>query len=270
MHPDDPQLNQRFQSAIRWARQAGAHTLNHFQRDTYQISRKADGSPVTQADRETEELLRELITAQFPDDGIIGEEFPERPGTTSYRWILDPIDGTKSFISGVPLYGTLVAVQSDHRSVIGVLEIPALDERVYAATGLGAWHVRHGSTPRRVHVADGGELSNGLLVTSDFQGWVKRGAGSTWQQLDAASWFARTWGDCYGYLLVATGRALAMIDPQLNIWDAAAVQIVIQEAGGRFTDWQGRERIDSGDAIGANSLVIEEILAVTRGVRREA
>ena len=264
MHSDDPQVNQRLQSAVRFARQAGVHTLNYFQRDTYQVSRKADGSPVTQADQETEALLRELITAEFPEDGIIGEEFPAKTGTTAYRWILDPIDGTKSFISGVPLYGTLIAVQHNQQSVIGIIEMPALDEQVFAATACGAWHVRHNNPPQRANVANDSELGDGLLLTSEFQGWMERGATSAWEQLATNSWFTRTWGDCYGYLLVATGRALAMIDPQLNIWDAAAVQVVIQEAGGRFTDWQGREKIDSGDAIGANSAVLDQILAVTR------
>ena len=266
MLPDDPQLRARYQSAIRWARQAGAHTLNHFQRDTYQVSCKTDGSPVTQADRETEQLLRRLIKAEYPGDGIVGEEFGEEAGTTPFRWIVDPIDGTKSFIGGVPLYGTLVAVQYEQRSVIGVIEIPGLHERVYAAAGCGAWHVRCDDAPRPARVSTASSLSDGILLTSDIQGFVEREAGAAWQKLEDASWYARTWGDCYGYLLVATGRAVVMIDPQLNLWDAAAVQIVIEEAGGRFTDWQGRPRIDSGDAIATTAGVIDEILSITRTV----
>ncbi len=264
MQPEDDQIRARYQAAVRWARQAGEHTLKFFQQDSYDVTRKSDGSPVTQADQETETLLRDWIRHNFPDDGILGEEYGEIPGTSSFVWILDPIDGTKSFISGVPLYGTLVAVQQHQRTVIGVIEIPALNERVYAAKNTGAWHVRGDQEAQPAHVLSDIALQDGLLLTSAFQGFVDRGAADAWKQLEASSWFARTWGDCYGYLLVATGRALAMIDPELNVWDAAAVQVVIEEAGGQFTDWHGNHRVDSGDGIGASPEVLKQILAITQ------
>ena len=259
-------IRRRQQLAVRAARAAGHHTLQYFSRGQYKIDRKSDGSPVTDADREAESLLRDLISAEFPSDGIIGEEFPERASDSEFQWILDPIDGTKSFISGVPLYGTLIGVQQRGSGVIGVIEMPALDERVYAAKGAGAWHIQGDGPTQRAQVTHGHQLGEGLLLTSEIEGWQQRGAIDVLLRLQQASWFTRTWGDCYGYLLVATGRATAMIDPRMNVWDAAAVQPILEEAGGTFCDWQGNPTVNSGDGIGTNRYVLDEILNVTRNV----
>src|SRR5436309_14340502 len=133
-------LTSRLDLAVAAAREAGEITLRYFRRDNFRVERKADDSPVTVADREAEQHLRRRIAAAFPDDGILGEELGEQPGTSGYRWILDPIDGTKSFICGVPLYGQLIGIERERRSVVGVINIPALDECVYAAAGQGAWY----------------------------------------------------------------------------------------------------------------------------------
>ena len=151
MSSDD--LKPRLESAVAFARQAGDFTLTHFQRDDLAVETKADASPVTVADRGAEQLLRSLIAAAFPTDGILGEELGEQPGTSGYRWILDPIDGTKSFIHGVPLFGTLVGIERGGRSVVGVIHIPALAETAYAAAGQGAWYVKGDAAPRRARVS---------------------------------------------------------------------------------------------------------------------
>lgn len=259
------ELRARFDFARQIARQAGQLTLRYYRQPGVATERKSDNSPVTIADREAELLLRKLIAEAFPADTIVGEEFPKRDGTSGYTWILDPIDGTKSFISGVPLYGCMVGVTHGEQSVIGVLDFPPLDECLYAARGEGAWVVRGKAAPERAKVAPIAKLKDGLLVTSEVKTFNTRGARGAWEELEQAAWLLRTWGDCYGYALVATGRAAAMIDPILNVWDAAAVQPILEEAGGAFVDWQGRPTIHAGEAIGCAPGVLEEILAITRG-----
>jgi histidinol phosphatase-like enzyme (inositol monophosphatase family) len=263
-HAPMSDINSRFEAAVRWAREAGQRTLRYFQSAHLQVERKSDQSPVTIADRDAESFLRERIAADFPDDAIVGEEFSDRAGSSSFRWILDPIDGTKSFIHGVPLYGTLIGVEQDDESRIGVIEIPALDERVYACAGGGAWHQRAARDPEPANVSSVARLDESLLVTSEVQTFTTRGAANVFTQLDQRVRLARTWGDCYGYLLVATGRAEVMIDPLLNVWDAAAVLPVIEEAGGRFTDWRGVRSVRSGDGFGSNGRLHDSVLAVTR------
>ncbi len=257
-------LELRFELAKTIAQRAGDHTLTYFQRDDLQVERKKDKSPVTVADREAEQILRQEIARVFPDDGVIGEEFGEQSGTSGYRWILDPIDGTKSFICGVPLYGTLVGVERDGESLIGVIHIPALRETVYAAQGLGAWYVKADHSPRAARVSSRRKLSDGVFMTSQLDLFAQRGAADAFHRLAAAANITRMWGDCYGYLLVATGRAEAMVDAEMHIWDAAALQPILEEAGGKFTDWQGRRTIYGGEAVATNGYVAEEVLAVTR------
>lgn len=266
MHPPQPppqDLASRLELALSAGKEAGRLTLKYFQQDNYSVERKADESPVTIADRGAEELLRSRIAAAFPADGIIGEEFGRSEGSSGFTWILDPIDGTKSFISGVPLYGTMVGVEFAGRSVIGVVFMPGLDEGVYASVGSGAWHFRGEQPPRRALVSRR-QLGEGLFVTSQVDSYAKRGAMDVFHQLEKAAYVTRTWGDCYGYLLVATGRAELMVDPILNVWDAAAVQPIVEEAGGTFTDWKGNRTIHAGEAIATNGLVLAEVLGITK------
>lgn len=246
------------------AREAGEITLQYFGRDNFQVEWKRDASPVTVADREAEQHLRKRIAAAFPADGILGEEFGEELGTSGYRWILDPIDGTQSFIHGVPLYGTLIGVERESRSVAGVISLPALQEAVWAGAGGGAWYARGAEGPRAAHVSTCDRLSDGLFLTSDFAGYVKTGREQALARLGRAARRGRTWGDCYGYMLVAVGRAEAMIDPIMNVWDAAALQPILEEAGGTFTDWQGNPTIHAGEGIATNGHVLEEVLRTLR------
>jgi histidinol phosphatase-like enzyme (inositol monophosphatase family) len=254
----------RLKLAIAVGKEAGRLTLRYFQQANYEVERKSDASPVTVADRSAEQLLRERIASEFPRDGILGEELGTAEGTSGYRWILDPIDGTKSFISGVPLYGTLIGVEHGGRCLAGLIFMPALDEGVYAATGQGAWHFRGDAPPQPARVSRKAKLADGLFLTSAVDTYDPRGAAGAFLALQKAAYITRTWGDCYGYLLVATGRAEVMVDPLMNLWDAAALQPILEEAGGTFTDWKGNATIHAGESIATNGLVLEEVLAVTR------
>jgi histidinol-phosphatase len=260
----DP-LQERLDWAVEIAREAGRLTLEYFRRPNLQVDRKADDSPVTVADRQAEELLRRRIAERFADDGILGEELGLQAGGSGYQWVLDPIDGTKSFIHGVPLYTTLVAVLEGDAARVGVIHAPALGETVYAAAGHGCWYTSDGHPavpPRRANVSTVAYLREGLLLTSEIASFAgERQPDALDVQRQAR--LARTWGDGYGYLMVATGRAEVMIDPVMNLWDAAPLQPVIEEAGGRFTDWQGRPTVHSGDAVATNGLVAGEVLALT-------
>jgi histidinol phosphatase-like enzyme (inositol monophosphatase family) len=257
-------LDDRLQYARAIAREAGRLTLEFFQTDDLAVEQKHDDSPVTLADRQAEQLLRARIAEKFAADGILGEEFGEQPGTSGYRWILDPIDGTRSFVRGVPLYGTLVAVEHQGDAVIGVVYLPALDEWAYAAKGQGAWHQCGAAPPRRARVSTRAPLSAGLLSASDTR-FPTPARQQAYLRLQQSVGTSRTWGDCYGYVLVATGRAEVMVDPVMNVWDTAAVAPIVVEAGGTFTDWQGRATIHGGEAIATNGLVLDEVLAITRG-----
>ncbi len=260
MHAAD--ISRRLELALLAGRQAGQLTLDWFCRDNYQVEVKADLSPVTVADRSAEQLLRRQIEAAFPADAILGEEFGDRQGTSGFRWILDPIDGTKSFVRGVPFYGTMIGVEFEGRSVVGLVYIPPLDELVYASQGQGAFHVVRGGSPRPARVSGRATLDQSLFLTTAVNSFgARRGA---YDQLEAQALLTRTWGDCYGYLLVATGRAECMVDPVMNVWDAAALQPILEESGGTFTDWQGEPTIHAGEGIATNGLVLEEVLAMTR------
>jgi histidinol phosphatase-like enzyme (inositol monophosphatase family) len=257
-------IDRRLHLALAIAREAGNITLEFFRRDDLEIERKQDDSPVTAADRRAEEHLRKRIAAALPDDGIFGEEFPERPGTSGFRWILDPIDGTKSFIHGVPLYGTLIGIERDGGSVLGVIRIPALDECVYAARGQGAWYQQADQPPHRAQVSHRAPLAKALFVTSEVVNFDATGRRPAYERLQAAARLTRTWGDCYGYLMVATGRADVMVDPIMAPWDAAALPPILEEAGGTFTDWQGRPTSHAGEGIATNGLLLEEVLGLVK------
>ena len=264
MNTKASEIGPRLRLAREAAREAGAITLEYFRRDDLAVERKGDDSPVTAADRAAEEHLRRRIAENFPDDGILGEELPETEGQSGYRWILDPIDGTKSFIHGVPLYGTLVGVEREGRSVLGVILIPALDESVYAARGQGAWYASGNREPEPARVSSRQTLAESLFLTSEVLSFDELDRRTAYDRLQAACRLTRTWGDCYGYLMVATGRADVMVDPVMSIWDAAALSPILEEAGGTFTDWQGEPTIHAGEGIGTNGHVLEEVLAITR------
>ena len=231
---------------------AGRHTLNHFRRHGLTIDTKSDDSPVTVADREAEQLVRRLVAERFPDDTLQGEEFAEQPGSSPYRWVVDPIDGTKSVVCGVPLYSTLLALEWKEQPLAGAIFIPPLDEMVVASIGHGSWYRQGESDWKRASVSQKTDLSQAVFVTSQVDSFDDRGAERAYKGLERAAWLTRSWGDGYGYLMVATGRADIMVDPVCNAWDVAAILPVVVEAGGRFTDWKGEATTRGGDGVGTN------------------
>ncbi|MBX3423399.1 MAG: inositol monophosphatase family protein [Pirellulaceae bacterium] len=254
----------RLAAAIELTRLAGRATLEHFGRPI-DVDRKDDNSPVTIADRGAEQLIRQHLSQRFPNDAILGEEFGMQAGSSDYQWIVDPIDGTKSFITGVPLYSTLLAVQHRGQTVMGVIFIPALDELVFAADGHGAWHCLAGKPPARCQVSQR-TLDKGAFLMSQADLFARQNALAAYQALEREAYVTRTWGDGYGYLLVATGRAELMVDPIANPWDLAAPQIIIDQAGGRFTDWQGNATAFGGNGIGSNAIVHQRALDCCRSL----
>ena len=251
-----PNLSELLEVATEAAWAAGRHTLAYFN-TTVAIELKADTSEVTQADREAEQICRKIIGRHFPTHGILGEEYGETQGTAPIRWIVDPIDGTKTFVRGVPLYGTLVGVEVDGDPKVGVIYLPALDEMVTGAEGMPAlWN------GRPCHVSETGKLSEALVCTYDQQAWRQEPG---FEKLVAGAKLTRTWADCYGYVLVATGRAEICLDPIMAIWDSAALLPVIESAGGRFTDIQGVRTIRSRTALATNGILHEEALSFFRG-----
>lgn len=226
-----------------WA--AGQSTLAHFQTGV-DVERKSDASPVTVADRTAERLLRERIGARFPDHAILGEEYGAAGANERYRWVIDPIDGTQSFIRGVPFYGVLVGLEIDGVPRVGVCHFPALGETFAASAGGGCWW-----NGRRARVSSVERLEDASVGYSDTRMLSKR-MGEGWPRLQQATRVQRGWGDCYGHCLVASGRLDVMLDPAMNPWDCCALVPILAEAGGRFTDWTGASRVDGGDAFSTN------------------
>ena len=228
------------------ARLTGAVALRHY-RSAITVEHKADGSPVTAADRAAEQAAREWVRRLFPDDGVLGEEFGEERAGARRGWVIDPIDGTKSFVRGVPLWGSLVALCEGETVLAGAAFFPAVDELVVAAPGEGCWW-----NGRRCSTSSVDDLAAATAVTTDERFRHHPARRTAWERLGERVDVSRSWGDCFGYLLVATGRAEIMCDPELSPWDAAALQPIIVEAGGAFTDWSGRPTAFGGSAIATN------------------
>jgi histidinol-phosphatase len=241
--------------AVAIATEAAELTLRWFRRDDLAIERKADGTPVTEADRAAEALVRERLREAYPDDGVLGEEEAEHKGTSGRRWIVDPIDGTKAFTRGVPLYSTLLAVEDEAGPLAGVIVIPALGERVWAANGGGCFH-----DGRPCRVSTQASLADAYLTTSSYSHWTE----GTLLAAHRSGAALRTWGDGYGYLLVATGRMDVMVDPVVEPYDVAAMPVIIGEAGGRFTDDRGRAGYDGGSGVATNGVLHDDVLALLR------
>ncbi len=239
--------------ALGLARAAGDRTLRWFRADDLTVERKDDGTPVTAADRDAERFLREELLAAFPDDGILGEEEAPRASTSGRRWIIDPIDGTKAFTCGVPLYSTLLALEDADGIAVGVVHLPALGETVWAGRGRGCWSER--GTAR---VQGTASLAGAYVMSSSFDSWRP----AQMAAVSDAGAILRTWGDGYGYALVATGRVAAMVDPVVAPYDVGPMPVLLAEAGGRFTDLAGADTIEGGSGLGTNGLVHDELLAL--------
>ena len=244
--------------AVETAYLAGKITLGYFQTGIH-ADTKADGSPVTTADRKVEEFIRGRIEKAYPDHAIAGEEYGESGGKgVSHRWIIDPIDGTKSFVQGVPLYAVLIGLEIDGRSEVGVVYFPGLDEMLSGAIGEGSWW-----NGRRVHVSSSGKpLSESVVCFTEPATFWKCGHESVFQNIMRTTKLFMGWNDAYGYFLVATGRAHAMVDPAINPWDCAPYPPIFHEAGGVYCNWAGVETIYGQDGLATNPELLPELLAL--------
>ncbi len=246
----DPALLEEATSLLR---EAGELTLGWFRDESLDIEHKGDGTPVTAADKAAERFLRDAIARAHPDDTIIGEEEDDRVGTSGRRWIIDPIDGTKAFTRGVATYCNLLAIDDAEGPAVGVINLPALGETVHAGRGLGCFF-----NDRPTHVGTRTSLGGALVSSSSLGNW----SDDLLLAARAQPLEIRTWGDGYGYALVATGRIDAMIDPEVALWDVAPMPVILTEAGGRFSAWDGVTDPSRGSGVATNGAIHDELLAL--------
>lgn len=249
------QLSKYYDFITQTAYQAGRLTLGYYQ-SALQVEYKPDDSPVTQADRKAEEFIRGCIEKTFPDHAIVGEEFglKETEGA-SHRWFIDPIDGTKSFMRGIPIYAVLIGLEIEGRVEAGAAYYPAMDEMLAAATGLGCWW-----NGRRAHVSTIPSFDRALVTMSSAKSFIAHGRQAVFDRLVERCYFQTGLSDAYGYLLVATGRAECMLDPVMNVWDNAPFPPIFAEAGGYFGDWKGNPTIYGAEALATTQTLLDEVL----------
>jgi len=253
-------LNEYYEFAIQTAYLAGRLTLGYYQTGL-QPDIKADNSPVTAADRASEQLIRQRIESHYPGHAIIGEEYgvKETEGAT-FRWYIDPIDGTQSFIHGVPLYAVLLGLEIEGHPSVGAVYFPALDEMLAAADGLGCWW-----NGRRAHVSEVSSLKEATFSFTDPRNFVIRGCVDVWDRLLQSTRYRTGWSDAYGYLLTATGRIELTLDPFMAPWDCGPFPPIFAEAGGYFGDWQGKVTLYGGEAVATSQKLLPEVLAILAG-----
>ena len=234
-------------------------TMARFLADDLRVESKPDLTPVSDADRDVERAIRARLGAERPDDEVLGEEFGTT-GSATRRWIIDPIDGTKSFVRGAPSWATLIALEDEGRQVVGVVSAPALARRWWAARGTGAW-TRSPSGLRPCRVSGVRQLPDAFLTYASLSGWDTRGLLGQMVELTRGVWRTRAYGDFWSHMLVAEGAADASCEPEVSLWDLAALQPIVEEAGGRFSDLSGVSRPDGGSVVCTNGLLHDEILA---------
>ncbi len=239
--------------------EADAIARGHFRRDL-QIDAKPDRTFVTQADTEIERRIRERLASAFPDHGLVGEEYGTEAADASIRWYIDPIDGTHNFMRGVPLFGTLLAVERDGELQASVMSAPALGERWWAHRGGGAWARSRDEEPRRIHVSAVSRLEDAQILYGSGRDIADSGLAPGFDDLLRAAWRERGFGDFWGYALLAEGAAEAVVEVGLKTWDAAAPTVIVEEAGGRATAVEGRRAIDSGTFVVTNGHLHDIVL----------
>jgi len=259
----DPALESRFHAAISLARDVGNFVAAAFLRGPAHAELKADNTPVTDTDRAAEALLRSAILARFPNDSILGEELPATQGASPWGWVLDPIDGTASFVHGVPLFGTILAITLEGSPVAGVVELPALGERLAAAKGTGALHWMHGAAePTQARVRPARPLAASTVCVTGPEYFRRAGCPGLWLDLSHSAGLLRGWSDCYAAVLLATGRIDALVEPLVRPWDIFGLWPIIHEAGGVITDFQGRDNPLQGTMIASTGGPHAELLAL--------
>jgi len=254
--------------AMRLADAADSITLARYQSMDLVVTTKPDNTPVTDADKASEEAIRALLKSHRPDDGIVGEEFGEDAAGAERYWVIDPIDGTKNFLRGVPTWATLIGLiekQSDGSEVVvvGVVSAPALFRRWHASEGNGAFVSINGSAPKKISVSQVSEIKDASISYSDFIGWDQRL--EPFQQILESAWRTRGIGDFWSHMLVAEGSVDVAIEPKLAIWDMAALDIIVREAGGRFTNTAGVDGSLGGSGLSTNSAIHQKIVDKLNG-----
>jgi histidinol-phosphatase len=254
----NPAWKARYETAVAVAARAAQHALRYFD-GKFDVETKADLSPVTIADREAEAQLRYALQTAFPGDGFLGEEYGDTPSATGYRWIIDPIDGTRSFVRGIPVWGTLVGLEYKGELIAGVVEAPALGQSWRALRGDGAWR-----GDRRLHVSSETDLKKSLVFYSGMQWFAEAGASDIFWDLIGKTDRQRGFGDFYGFMLVAQGSGEMMVEYGVHAWDVAALAPIVEEAGGRFSNWDGRCDIHRPDVLVSNGKLHEASLEILR------
>jgi histidinol-phosphatase len=255
-------VNRDLQLALELADAADALTMSRFRALDLAVESKPDMTPVSEADRAAEELIRKRLRAERPDHIVLGEEFGvDGPGGSPWRWVIDPIDGTKNYVRGIPVWATLIALQHDGRTVVGVASAPALGRRWWAAAGEGAF-----ADGEPIHVSRVAAIDDAHLSYASLTGWDEIGHGDAFGTLARRFWRTRAFGDFWQHVLVAEGAIEVALEPEVSLWDLAALQVIVEEAGGRFTDLDGRAWPEGGNAVSSNGLLHDEVLvALGRG-----
>lgn len=266
----DAELRGWVEAALGWCDAADEVALRHFRRNPV-TSRKPDRSFVTEADTAVEQLLRQRINDAFPAHGVVGEEFGIDDAGASVRWFVDPIDGTHNYMRGVPVFATLLGVERDGELQAGIVSAPALGGRWYAWRGGGAWGAGRlagaipGGTPRRLQVTSLADLEDAQVIYAGTQDVVASGKAPGFTQLLQSAWRERGFGDFWGYALLAEGAAEVMVEVGLSIWDIAAPVVLVEEAGGRVTDFQGRRIFDGGTTLATNGVLHDSVRRLLAG-----
>jgi histidinol-phosphatase len=251
VQPLETPLSYRAATALNIIREAGDIAKHWFEKRNWRVDVKSDGSPVTEADREVEKFIRNALAENFPDDGILGEEFGESKGSSGSRWITDPIDGTKSFIHSVPLYANLIALEEAGEIVFGAINLPSAGVLTYAEKGAGCW-----SNGAPARVSDRGQLDGAYVMATWLEDWRP----DTIRELNSRGVILRTWGDAFGYAMVASGHADAVVDYTTKVYDLAPMPVIIKEAGGTFTSLDGRCDFNRGNGIASNGRLHDAVL----------
>jgi histidinol-phosphatase len=254
----NPEWRSRYEEGVRAAQIAGRIALDYFDAGVV-VEIKPDLSPVTVADRSAEEALRKHLLKHFPNDGFLGEEFGDMHGSTGYRWIIDPIDGTRSFVRSIPIWATLLGLEYRGEMIAGICYIPAWNQTFRALRGEGTFR-----DDRRIRVSDVPELDKALVSYSSFGFFKAAGRHDTFVNLLAQTERSRGYADFYGFVLVAQGSVDLMVEHGVHIWDVAGLKVLVEEAGGRFTDWDGGATIDRPDVVASNGLIHDAALEVLR------
>jgi histidinol-phosphatase len=257
--PTGPNYASELAFALDLAEQADRISRRYFRSTDLHVDRKADASPVSEADTAIEQAIRQRVGETYPDDAVLGEEYGASQPGARRRWIVDPIDGTRKFVRGLPGFATLLALEAEGEVVVGVASAPALERRWWAARGQGAFA---NGTP--IHVSERAVLSAAHVAHGSIEGWVQIGRLAGLAALATRSWGTSGYADFWIHMLVAEGAAEVAVEAQAAIWDVAALALIVEEAGGRFSDVDGSRTITGGSAISSNGLVHDEVVRTLR------